>query len=197
MGGISNFEIEEIFERLDNKDLNENFVGVFLSDKMNQFFDFKKMMRKKKYPFLIANTDWSDKKSTHWYSVLDIAGKQDFLLFGSFGIKGLKNFIVNDDEKILQKVLKGVQNLKEDKSEINLVNVNFSKSSHRKLSEGEKNSLSETATDFLHFIEYFSERENQHLYTFMATRRLNTRHKFEHAWVFSNKLLRKPFFSKQ
>ena len=36
MDGLSNFQITEIRNKLDNKDLN--FVGDFLSDKMNQFF---------------------------------------------------------------------------------------------------------------------------------------------------------------
>ena len=101
-------------------------------------------MKGKKYPFLIANTDRSDKQGTHWWSILDIDGKKNFLLLDSFGIKGLKIFIVKDDEKIVSKVLKGVENLKEDKEQINLVNVNFVKNSYLKLSEGEKAALSET-----------------------------------------------------
>ena len=40
--GISNFEIERIFNEVDIRDSNENFVGVFPSDKMNRFFDLKK-----------------------------------------------------------------------------------------------------------------------------------------------------------
>ena len=63
------------------------------------------MMKGKKYPFLIANTDRSDKKGTRYWSILDIDRKKDFLLFDSFGIKGLKKFIVKDDEKIVAKVL--------------------------------------------------------------------------------------------
>ena len=115
MSGISNFDIEEIFNRADNQDILKNFVGVFPSDKMNKFFDFKKMMKAKKYPFLIANTGRSDKQGIHWWSTLDIDGKKDFLLFDSFGIKGLKNFIVQNDEKILSKILKGLENPKENK----------------------------------------------------------------------------------
>ena len=68
---------------------------------MNKFLDFKKMMKVKKYPFLIANTDMSDKKDTHWWNILDINGNKDFLLFNSFGIKGFKNFIVKGNEKIV------------------------------------------------------------------------------------------------
>ena len=112
---------------------------------------------------MIVNTDRTDKQDTHWWSILDINGKKDFLLLDSFGINGLKNFIVKDDEKIVAKVLKGVKNLKEDKTQINLVNVNFVKNSHSKLSEGEKVALSETCTDFLHFLESFADYENQGL----------------------------------
>ena len=151
MSGINNFDIEEIFNKANNSDLLQNSVGVFPSDKMNKFLGFKKMMKGKRYPFLIANTDTSDKEGTHWWSILDIDGKKDFLLFDSLGIKGLKNFIVQDDQKIVTKILKGVENLKEDKEQINLVNVNFVKNSYLKLSEGEKGALSETCLDFLHF----------------------------------------------
>ena len=41
---LSIFDIEEIFNRADSQDLLKNFVGVSPSDKMNRFFDFKKMM---------------------------------------------------------------------------------------------------------------------------------------------------------
>ena len=40
--GINNFEIERISNKVDIRDLNENFVGVFPSDKMNRFFDLTK-----------------------------------------------------------------------------------------------------------------------------------------------------------
>ena len=78
MTGISNFDIEEIFNRADNQDLLKNFVGDFPSDKMNKLFDFKRMMKRKRYPFLIANTDGSDRQDTHWWSILDIDEKMTF-----------------------------------------------------------------------------------------------------------------------
>ena len=85
------------------------------------------------------------------------------MLFNFSGIKGLKNFIVKDVEKNVAKVLKGIENLKEDKMQINLVNVNFVKNSSSKLSEGEKAALSKTCTYFLHFPESFADYENQSL----------------------------------
>ena len=44
---------------------------------------------------------------------------------------------------------------------MNLVNVNFVKNGYLKLFEGEKAVLSETCTDFLHFLESFADYENQ------------------------------------
>ena len=79
--GISNFEIERVFKMIDSNDLDDNFVGFFPSNKMNKFFDVTKMMKGNKYPFLIANTDRPDKPGTHWWSILDIDSKNNFLLF--------------------------------------------------------------------------------------------------------------------
>ena len=63
--GRSNVEIERIFNETDDADLNDNFLGVFLSDKIKKFISFKKMMVDRKYPFLITNTDRAGKDGTH------------------------------------------------------------------------------------------------------------------------------------
>ena len=43
--GISNIKIERVFKNLGNDDLEDNFVGVFASDKINKFRDISRMMR--------------------------------------------------------------------------------------------------------------------------------------------------------
>ena len=48
-------------EKIDDEDLNDNFVGLFLADRMNKFINFKQMIHKK-HPFLIANTEDSSKE---------------------------------------------------------------------------------------------------------------------------------------
>ena len=119
-----------------------------------------------------------------------------FLLFGSFGIKGLNNFIVQNDQKILSKILKGLDNLKENKEEVNLVTINFVKNSYSKLSEGEKAVLSETCTDFLHFLESFADYENQSLiHLWLLEDPIQDNYKY--VWILSDLFLRKLFFSKQ
>ena len=39
MSGISNFQIEEAFKKIDDKDILENFVSVFPSNRMNKFIN--------------------------------------------------------------------------------------------------------------------------------------------------------------
>ena len=61
--GISNIQIEKAFRDLDDEEINDNFVGVFPANHINRFIDYKTMIleKKGKYPFIIANTDRSDK----------------------------------------------------------------------------------------------------------------------------------------
>ena len=35
--GISNFQIENAFEKINDEDITDNFVGVFLANRMNKF----------------------------------------------------------------------------------------------------------------------------------------------------------------
>ena len=46
------------------------------------------------YPFIVMNTDQSDKKITHWWSSLDLHPKKEIFLFNSFGFEGSKEFIL-------------------------------------------------------------------------------------------------------
>ena len=72
---ISIFKIERVFKEINNNDLNENFVGLFPSNRINKFIMFERMMPGKKYPFIIPNTDRSYKNGTHWWSILNVSPK--------------------------------------------------------------------------------------------------------------------------
>ena len=65
---ISNFQIEKVFRDIDDPDINDNFVGVYDTNHMNRFIDYKLMTFEKqgKHLFIIMNTDSSDKNGTHW-----------------------------------------------------------------------------------------------------------------------------------
>ena len=61
--GISNFQIEKALKGISDPDIENDFVGVFPANHMNRFMISEK---KGKYPFIIANTDSSDKNNTQW-----------------------------------------------------------------------------------------------------------------------------------
>ena len=66
MGGIRNFQIEDAIKNIGDEDLTDTFVGVFPLNYMNKFIDHAAMISEKgKYPFIIANTDSSDKPGVH------------------------------------------------------------------------------------------------------------------------------------
>ena len=107
MGGISKFQVEEAFKKIGDEDLLKNFVGVFPSNRMNRFIDHAAMISdcSGKYPFVIVNTDAEGKPGIHWWSIVDIEPRNDFFFFFfySFGLEGLKHFIIQDDKKIVRK----------------------------------------------------------------------------------------------
>ena len=119
------------------------------------------MMKGRKFPFLIENTNQSDKAGTHWWSILHIDPKRNSLLFDSFGVKGLKNFIIQDDKKIVEKVIKGIEKIERKDNKLTLIKLRFSVKNFCELKDNEKLSLSETAQDLSHFIENFGRYENQ------------------------------------
>ena len=104
MGGISNIQIEKAFRDLSDPDLLKNFVGVFPSDYLSKSVNHAAMINDSgKYPFIIGNTDDSKKDGTHWSSILDIEPKTDISFFDSYGLGGLKHFIIQGDRKIIDK----------------------------------------------------------------------------------------------
>ena len=79
MAGISNETIEDFFEKVNDDDLKNNFIGVFPSNFINKFISFHSIIKHKpkvKYPFIIMNTDRSDRTGTHWWSFLELNQKK-------------------------------------------------------------------------------------------------------------------------
>ena len=121
MSGISNFEIEDAIKGIGDEDLLNNFVGAFPSNHMNKFINHSAMIEEKKgkYPFIIANTDDSSEKGTHWRSLLNIEPRNELFFFNSFGLEGLKQFNIQDDKRTIDKILVGTDKM--DKSDIKLI----------------------------------------------------------------------------
>ena len=123
---------------------------------MNKFIDHAAMISSKgKYPFMTANTDNSNKPGTHWWSILGIERKTDIYFFYSFGLDGLKHFVIQDDRKIVEKVLFGTEKMTRTDNKITLRKIHFNLHAYKNLSKVELDSLSNTATNFFHFIQAF------------------------------------------
>ena len=148
-----------MFRDIDDPDLLENFVGVFPSDYLNKFVSHAAMINNSgKYPFIIANTDDSEKEGTHWWSILDTEPKTDIFFFDSYGLDGLKHFIIQDDKEIIDKILIGIDKIDRTNEKITPCKIKFSLSACKELSEGEILSLSETARNFFYFIQSFGNK---------------------------------------
>ena len=146
MGGISNFQIEEAFKKIDDEDLLNNFVRVFPSNYMNKFINHAAMIEDSgKFPFIIANTDASNKPDVHWWSILDIEPRTDIIFFDSYGIEELKHFIIQDDRQILDKILIGIEKMDRTDGKISLCKIKFNLGACKHLTEDE---ISNTARNF-------------------------------------------------
>ena len=151
-GGISNEEVIKFFENVEDNDIKENFVGVFPSNHINKFISFHELAKEanKKYPFIIMNTDRSDKAGTHWWSFLDLHPRKEIFLFDSFGFEGFSKFIIDNDIKTLNKILFGIQKFKKKDQKITLISLKFSMKEYEKIKTGHQ--LRETTQDLLHLM---------------------------------------------
>ena len=160
--GISNTQIQNFFQKEENEDIKNNFVGVFSMDYVTKYIKFHELIkeqRKSKYPFAIFNTDPHNKAGTHWWSFLDIQPKKNLLLFDSHGIDGFKYFIVDNDEKIIDELLYDYKKCKSNNPifEIKLCSMTFDLNVWEKMSNQKKTQLNETATYFFHLLYQFAK----------------------------------------
>ena len=109
----------------------------------------------KKYSFMIFNTDRSDKDETHCWSILDLHPKKEIFLFGSFGLKGLKNFIIKDDKIMINKVLYGLEKFKKVDNKLTIVEKTFSRTEYKKIAKKGIRKLITRARGLLHFANEF------------------------------------------
>ena len=134
MEGISNKKIVKFLQ----KKLvmtQKNFIGVFPSNFVTRFVTFHSMLRESgaQYPFIIMSTDRSDKKNMHWWSFLDLHPKKEIFLFDSFGFEDFKKFILQDNQRILNKILYGIEKVNKKDNKITLITLRLSRKEYEKI----------------------------------------------------------------
>ena len=155
MSGIPNFTIEKIINE-DDDDLKANFVGAFPSNHMFKFVNFYNLVKQKHapYPFMIMNTDRAGKQGTQWWSFLEISSKEQIFLFDTYGFVGLKEFIIDNDRKIIDKIFHGLTKMNKKDSIINLTYVEFIPPACEKI---DRSQLRTTVQDFFYTLNEFSK----------------------------------------
>ena len=98
----------------------------------------------------------------HWWSILDIEPKQDIFFFDFFVIDGLKHFIIQDDRIVIEKILFGTEKMTRTDNKITLFNIRFNLNACKNLSVDELDTLSDTASNFFHFIQAFGNKLKLH-----------------------------------
>ena len=93
-----------------------------------------------------------------WWSILDIELKKDIFFFDSFGLDGLKHFVIQDDRDIIEKILFGTEIMTRTESNITLSSTRFNLNAYKNLSVEERDALSDTASNFFHFIQDFGNK---------------------------------------
>ena len=158
--GLSNFQTDDFYKDEENDDLKNNYMGTYSIDSISKYINFYEIIKKRnaKYPFAIFNTDKENQSGIHWWSFLDINPKNNLFLFDPFGIEGLKLFVVDDDQDIINELL---YNLKKCESKSNqklkLCTMKFCVETWQKMSHKKKDQLTDTAQNFFHLLEQFAK----------------------------------------
>ena len=89
---------------------------------------------------------------------MDIEPKNDLLFYYTFGVDDLKSFLIQDDQKLIEKILLGTEQLTRRDKRITLVNIKFSLNACKNLRKIELDNLTDTARDFFYFVQSFRDK---------------------------------------
>ena len=89
---------------------------------------------------------------------MNISPTSELLFFDSFGIAGLKSFLVKHGKKIINKFLKGIKKTHRVDQKLTFQKLKTSMQDYEKLTNN--NMLTETARDFFHLLESFGKNKN-------------------------------------
>ena len=107
--GMDSSEIERVVDRIGKK-LKQNFCGVFAADELKRGFMpcanvVGKSAKGKLLPYAIINTDDRANGGQHWFTLIRLQERGNFYLFDSFGKSGFTEYVVSDDEEIIESII--------------------------------------------------------------------------------------------
>ena len=94
---------------------------------------------------------------------MDIQPKNNLFLFDSFGVEGFKLFIVDNDQKVINKLLYNFRKCESKSSQkLKLCTMKFCVETWQKMSQKTKDQLTDTAQNFFHLLEQFAKLKKTH-----------------------------------
>ena len=97
-----------------------------------------------------------DKKETYTLTEVEIEEEpEEEPFFDTFGVDGLNSLIIQDDQKVIEKILLGTEQLMRTDKNIMLAYTKFSLNVCKNLSKNELDNLSDTARDLFYFVQSF------------------------------------------
>ena len=84
--------------------------------------------------------------------------KNRHFFFDSFGLDGLKHFIIQDDRNVIEKNLFGTEKATRTDNKITLFNIPFNLNACKEWFVEELDALSDTASNFFHFVQAFGNK---------------------------------------
>ena len=84
--------------------------------------------------------------------------EHDIFFFDSFGLDGLKHFIIQDDRQVIEKILFEAEQMTRTDNKITLFNIRFNLNACKNLYKKEIDALSDTAKNVFHFIQAFDNK---------------------------------------
>ena len=87
-----------------------------------------------------------------------IEPKTVIFFFDSFGLHGLKAFVIHDNKRVKEKISFGTEQMTRTNNKITLVNIRVNCNACINLFKKELDTLSDTASNFFHFIQAFGNK---------------------------------------
>lgn len=89
---------------------------------------------------------------------MGIEPQTDIFFFDRFGVDYLKSFIIQDDKKMVEKILFGTKPLTRTDNILTLVNIKFILNSCKNCSKKELDNLSDTPRNFFVLYSFFRKQ---------------------------------------
>ena len=119
--GITNIEIGNFLDNETNNDLKRNFMDVYSSDSITIYNLLQHNERKKSKISICNFQHWQAKQNQEHIGGAFLIFIQKRILFDSFGFAGFKQFIVDNDKNIIDKMLFNLEKFNKRDTKTNFV----------------------------------------------------------------------------